>query len=325
MVQARGLRFRFRIGGRRWGFPRRRIKFGRRPSSLLPSSTESIPALVNVLEPGPVARRPHTWPVLAVSGALEVRIAESEAEIEAAQRLRYRVFYEEMAAAPSPQMRTERRDFDKYDAFCDHLLVIDRNMRDEQGDPVVVGTYRLLRGEVAAQHGGFYTSSEFDLTPLLNVSPPGTRFLELGRSCVLKSHRAKASTMQLLWRGNQLYIERYGIEIMFGCASFPGTDPDAHAMPLSYLHHFHGAPDGFRIRARPELYVDMNRLPKDAIDLKDALRALPTLVKGYVRIGAYIGDGAVIDKQFGTTDVLIYLAVSRIDERWRSKFDRIGV
>ena len=324
MVQSRGLRFRFRIGGRRWGFPRRRIQFGRRVSPAPPSSTESSPALVNVLEPRAAARRPHTWPVLAVSGALEVRIAETETEIEAAQRLRYRVFYEEMAAAPTPQMRSERRDFDKYDAVCDHLLVVDRNMRDERGQPVVVGTYRLLRGEVAALHGGFYTSSEFDLSPMLKMSPPGTRFLELGRSCVLKSHRAKASTMQLLWRGNQLYIERYGIEVMFGCASFAGTNPEEHAMALSYLHHFHSAPEEFRIRARPELYVDMNRMPKEAIELKDALRALPTLIKGYIRIGAFIGDGAVIDKQFGTTDVLIYFPVSRIDGRWLSKFDRIG-
>ena len=278
-----------------------------------------------MLEPGLVSRGPHTWPVLAVSGALEVRIAESESEIEAAQRLRYRVFYEEMAAAPTPQMRSERRDFDKYDAVCDHLLVVDRNMHDEQGEPVVVGTYRLLRGEVAARHGGFYTSSEFDLAPMFKTLPPGTRFLELGRSCVLKSHRTRAGTMQLLWRGNQLYIQRHGIEVLFGCASFPGTNPDDHALPLSYLHHFHSAPEDFRIRALPELYVEMNRMPKEAIDLKDALRALPTLVKGYIRIGAFIGDGAVIDKQFGTTDVLIYFPVSRIDERWRNKFDRVGV
>jgi putative hemolysin len=324
MVQARGLMFRFRLGGRRWGFPHRRIQFGRRASPASPPA-ESTPALVNVLDQGPVARRPHRWPVLAVSGALEVRIAETEAEIEAAQRLRYRVFYEEMAAAPTPEMRTQRRDFDKYDPVCDHLLVIDRNMRDDEGRPVVVGTYRLLRGEVAALHGGFYTSSEFDLAPMLKVAAPGTRFLELGRSCVLKSHRARASTMQLLWRGNHLYIERYGIEVMFGCASFPGIDPEAHALPLSYLHHFHRAPEGFRIRARPELYVEMNRMPKESIDIKAALRALPTLIKGYVRIGAFIGDGAVIDRQFGTTDVLIYFPVSRIDQRWRSKFDRISV
>jgi L-ornithine Nalpha-acyltransferase len=182
-----------------------------------------------------------------------------------------------------------------------------------------------LRAEVAALHGGYYSSSEYDLAPMLKDNPPGTRFLELGRSCVLKSHRAKASTMQLLWRGNHIYIERYGIEVMFGCASFPGTDPDALALPLSYLHHFHRAPEGSRICARPELYVEMNRMAKDGIDPKEALRALPTLIKGYVRAGAYVGDGAVIDKQFGTTDVLIYFPVSRIDQRWRSKFDRIGV
>src|SRR5262245_47257685 len=137
MVQARGLMFRFRFGRRRWGFSRRRIQFGRRPSPAS-ASTESAP-LVNVLEPGPAAPRPHMRPVLAVSGSLEVRIAETEAEVEAAQRLRYRVFYEEMAAAPTPEMRSQRRDFDKYDAVCDHLLVIDRNMRDEHGQPAVVG------------------------------------------------------------------------------------------------------------------------------------------------------------------------------------------
>jgi putative hemolysin len=324
MVQARGLSFRFRRTARRWGFPRR-VQFGRRPVLVTTSAKEAAPALVNVLEPKAPPRALHAWPVLAASGALEVRIAQSEAEIEAAQRLRYRVFYEEMAAVPTPEMRAARRDFDKYDGFCDHLLVIDRNMQDEHGGPTVVGTYRLLRGEVAALNGGFYTSSEFDLGPLLHTYPPTTRFLELGRSCVLKSHRARASTMQLLWRGNQLYIEHHGIEVMFGCASFAGTDPEAHALPLSYLHHHHRAPEGYRIRARPELYVEMNRMPKESIDMKEALRALPTLIKGYVRIGAFIGDGAVIDRQFGTTDVLIYFPVSRIDERWRSKFDRIGV
>jgi len=251
-------------------------------------------------------------------------VAESAAEIEAAQQLRYRVFYEEMSAIPTPQMRAQRRDFDKYDEFCDHLLVVDGNIRDPDGNAAVVGTYRLLRGEIAALHGGYYTSSEYDLGPLTKSNPPATKFLELGRSCVLKSHRAKASTMQLLWRGNQLYVEHYGIGVMFGCASFPGTDPDAHALSLSYLHHFHRMPEGSRIVARPELYVEMNRMAKDAIDPKEALRTLPPLIKGYVRTGAYIGDGAVIDRQFGTTDVLIYFPVSRIDERWRSKFDRIG-
>jgi putative hemolysin len=260
------------------------------------------------------------WPILATSAALEVRLAETEAEVEAAQRLRYRVFYEEMAAVPSPAMRDHRRDFDRFDDFCDHMLVLDRAASDEDGQPAVVGTYRLMRDVDAARAGGFYTAGEFNISPMLACVPAGTRLLELGRSCVLKSYRAKPVTMQLLWRGVMMYVARFSIDIMFGCASLPGTDPDTLALPLAYLHHFHGMPAGSSVRARPELYVDMNRLPKDAIDVKEALRALPPLVKGYVRAGAGIGDGAVIDRQFGTTDVFIDFPVSKMDIRYRNRF-----
>lgn len=323
MGPARRVRFRFGIVGRRWGFPRRRPHFGRRPVAAAGlQQQESAASIVTAHEPVPVPARDHTWPVLAAHGALEVRIAESEYEIEAAQRLRYRIFYEEMSAIPTPKMREQQRDFDRYDEFCDHMLVVDRDVRDAHGEPAVVGTYRLLRGEVAARHGGYYTSSEFDLTPMLTGNAPGTRYLELGRSCVLKSYRAKAITMQLLWRGIVVYLDRYAIDVMFGCGSLPGTDPDALKLPLSYLHHFHSVPEGQRVAARPELCVSMNRMAKEAIDPKEALRALPPLIKGYVRAGSFIGEGAVIDRQFGTTDVLIYFPVSRIGERWRSKFGR---
>ena len=322
MALTRRVRFRFRIGGRRWGFPRRRVQFGRRNPVNASLQQESPTTVVNVHEPALQPIRQETWPVLATAGSLEVRIADSEYEIEAAQRLRYRVFYEEMSAVPTPQMRAERRDFDRYDEFCDHLLVVDRSLRDDNGEAAVVGTYRLLRGEVAALHGGYYTSSEYDLAPMLHANPPGTRFLELGRSCVLKAYRTRPITMQSLWRGTVLYVDRFGIDVMFGCGSLPGTDPDALKLPLSYLHHFHRAPEGSRIRARSELYVEMNRTPKEGIDLKEGLRALPPMVKGYVRAGSYIGEGAVIDRQFGTTDVLIYFPVSRIEKRWRTRFAR---
>jgi putative hemolysin len=320
MGPARRVKFRFGIGVRRWGFARR-PQFGRRATQAA-GLQETTPSLVSVHEPLPATPHDHAWPVLATHGSLELRMAETEYEIEASQRLRYRVFYEEMNAIPTPQMREERRDFDRYDEFCDHMLVIDRDVRDMQGEPAVVGTYRLLRGDVAAGHGGYYTSSEYDLTPMLKGNPPGTRYLELGRSCVLKSYRAKAVTMQLLWRGIVVYLDRYAIDVMFGCGSLPGTDPDALKLPLSYLHHFHSAPADQRVAARPELYVSMNRMAKADIDPKEALRKLPPLIKGYVRAGSYIGDGAVIDKQFGTTDVLIYFPVSHIGERWRSKFGR---
>ncbi len=276
--------------------------------------------MVNIHEPGPLEGRLEQWPVLAASGALEVRLAETDSEVEAAQRLRYRVFYEEMTAVPSPAMRETRRDFDRFDEVCDHLLVIDRSLIDEDGQPAVVGTYRLMRDVDAARVGGFYTSTEFDIAPMLTGIEAGSRLLELGRSCVLKAYRSKPATMQLLWRGLMVYVARFSIDLMFGCASFAGTDPKALALPLSYLHHYHPMPDELRVRAIASQCVDMNLLPKDAIDPKEALRALPPLLKGYLRAGVCIGDGAVIDRQFGTIDVFIYCPVAKIDARYRNRF-----
>ena len=277
--------------------------------------------MVNVYEPGPLEGRLAQWPVLATAGALEVRLAETEGEVEAAQRLRYRVFYEEMTAIPSPEMRAQQRDFDQFDEFCDHMLVVDRERHDEDGQPAVVGTYRLMRDADAKRAGGFYTSGEYAIGRTL-AEWRGKNLLELGRSCILREYRSKPSTMQLLWRGVIVYDLRFSVDLMFGCASLHGTDPDALALPLSYLHHYHRMPEGMRVRARPELYVEMNRMSKEAIDPKAALHALPPMIKGYLRAGALIGDGAVIDRQFDTTDVLIYFPFANVDARYVSRFGR---
>jgi putative hemolysin len=276
--------------------------------------------VVNIYEAGPFEGRMEQWPVLAVSGALEVRLAETEHEIEQAQRLRYTVFYEEMSALPSPAMRESGRDFDKYDEVCDHLLVVDRDAHDEDGQPLVVGTYRLTREKDARRAGGFYTSSEYDLSAMLKGLPPGTKYLELGRSCILKSYRSRPGTMQLLWKGLMAYVARFDIDLMFGCASLPGIDVSDMALPLSYLHHFHPMPEHLRVKAQPDLYVPMNVLPRDRIDEREGIRSLPPMLKGYVRAGCCIGDGAVIDRQFGTTDVFIYFPLSTMDARYRSRF-----
>ena len=276
--------------------------------------------MVNIYEAGPFEGRLEQWPVLAVSGALEVRLAETEHEVEQAQRLRFKVFYEEMSAVPSPQMRETARDFDKYDDVCDHLLVVDRDAHDEDGQPLVVGTYRLTRKKDADKVGGFYTSSEYDLTAMLKGLPADFKYLELGRSCILKSYRARPGTMQLLWKGLMAYVARFDIDLMFGCASLPGIDVAEMALPLSYLHHFHPMPEHLKVRAQPELYVEMNRLPKEAIDEREGIRSLPAMLKGYVRAGCCIGEGAVVDRQFGTTDVFIYFPLSDLDARYKSRF-----
>jgi|SRR5690242_9312529 L-ornithine Nalpha-acyltransferase len=254
-------------------------------------------------------------------GALEVRLAQTAAEVRQAQKLRYRVFYQEGSAVPNPARLLARRDVDGYDAICDHLLVVDHAAPDRSAlnRPAVVGTYRLLRQPLAEDHGGFYSAGEFDIAALL-ARHSGLQFLELGRSCVLAPYRNKR-TVELLWHGIHAYILQNRCDVMLGCASLDGTDPKRLALPLSFLHHYARAPESWRAHALPERYIEMNRMAKEAIDPKEALRALPPLIKGYLRLGAYIGDGAVIDYEFGTTDVLIVLPVAAIKQRYLEHFD----
>ena len=254
-------------------------------------------------------------------GSLEVRLAQTAAEVRQAQKLRYRVFYQEGPAIPNPGRLFARRDVDSYDAICDHLLVLDHAARvgHPMHKPMVVGTYRLLRQPLAEEYGGFYTASEFDIGEL-TARHGNLQFLELGRSCVLAPYRNKR-TVELLWQGIHTYITQNRCDVMIGCASLDGTEPKRLALPLSFLHHYARAPEEWRAQALAERYVEMNRLSKESIDPKEALRALPPLVKGYLRLGAYIGDGAVVDHEFGTTDVLIVLPMSAIKQRYLQHFD----
>jgi putative hemolysin len=260
-------------------------------------------------------------PVLGRMGSLEVRLATTAQEIRQAQKLRFKVFYEEMSAAPNSLSLISRRDIDDYDAICDHLLVLDHDVRPRPlrpAKPKVVGTYRLLRQEVANRHWGFYTAGEYDIAPLIEAHR-SLRFLELGRSCVLKPYRNKR-TVELLWHGIWTYVLHHRIDVMIGCASLEGTDPQTLALPLSFLHHYASAPDEWQAGALPERYTPMNLLAKDAVDPKAALHALPPMIKGYLRLGASFGRGAVIDRQFGTTDVLVILPVSAINPRYIDHF-----
>jgi len=250
------------------------------------------------------------------AGNLMVRLAETPEEISAAQSLRYRVFYEEMGAIPSPRMKVLRSDFDSFDEVCDHLLVICKDRTDLPCG--VVGTYRILRQSVALSRGGFYSADEFDLSPLFRVDG---EIMELGRSCVDPGHRTKP-TMRLLWQAIAAYVQYYQIKILFGCASFVGTDPDKIKLPLSYLYHQHLAPEQIRPRAVNCRFVKLNLLPIQDIDLRSAWRVLPPLIKGYLRLGGFVGDGAVIDPQFNTTDVSIIVKTNQITEKYFRHYER---
>jgi putative hemolysin len=250
------------------------------------------------------------------AGNLGVRIAATAAEIDAAQALRYRVFYEEMGAKPSEDAARMRRDADQYDDIADHLLVVDHELGN--GAAGVVGTYRLIQPAGAAAVGGFYSAHEYDLSAI--EAFPG-RVLELGRSCVDSVYRGRA-VMQLLWRGIASYIAEQEVDLMFGCASLGGTDPEALAQELTYLYWHHLAPPALRMRALPERYVDMRRMDPATVDTRRTSVTLPPLIKGYMRLGGFVGDGAVIDQQFNTVDVAIVVKSDTVTDKYLKHYER---
>lgn len=246
-------------------------------------------------------------------GSLEVRLARTAAEIAAAQEVRYRVFHEELGAHSTSAQLLDHRDADRFDDICDHLLVIDTAL----GGPDlsrVVGTYRLLRDELAYASGGFYSSDEFELDSLV-VRQRGKRFLELGRSCVLPEYRSKR-TIEALWQGIWVYVSHHDIDVMVGCASFHGTVPAAHAQALSFLAHNCRPQPEWDVRAVAARHVDMDLMPAEAVNIKAALASMPPLIKGYLRLSAKVGDGCVVDHEFGTTDVFMILRVETISPRY---------
>ncbi len=247
------------------------------------------------------------------SGNMEVFVASTEADIAASQALRYRVFMDEMGAKPTAEMQAIRRDFDEFDTACDHLLVAEHQ---PAGGYRVVGTYRLLRHESMKKIGHFYSEGEFDIG---EIKKSGLSILEVGRSCVDPAFRSR-SVMQLLWRGIGAYVNKFNIELMFGCASFSGVDPQAHRMALSYLHHYHLTPENLRPFALPSRYIEMNLMEKDAVNVKEAFVSLPALIKGYLRLSGTIGLGAVIDSQYNTTDVSIVVKTDLVTEKYAARY-----
>ena len=240
-------------------------------------------------------------------GTLEVRLARTPEEFAGAQRLRFQVFRESRSSLACCR---EASDRDEFDPHCDHLIVMDTT----PGATETVATCRLLPRDVAEAGSGFYSSREFDLGPLI-AAHPGARLLEVGRSCVAERHRARRAA-ELMWHGLWRYTLERRADILFGCASFDGTDLRTFAQPLAFLARHASAPLAWRARAWPDRYIAMDAPETGALDIRGAMRALPPLVRGYIKLGARVGDGAVIDHEFGTTDVLVMLRVKDIDPRY---------
>lgn len=247
-------------------------------------------------------------------GNLEIKMAETAEEVDAIQALRYRVFYEEMSAIPSKENQAKKRDIDKFDSFCDHLMVIDHSKGDDLLKSVV-GTYRLINRDVAEAHGGFYTAHEYDISNLLNNYEG--KILELGRSCTDTEYRDK-TTISLLWQGLAFYIFENDIDLLFGCASAEGLDYQQYAEGFSYLYHNHRVEDKYLPKSKK--YISMDLMPKEEIKERRAIRNLPALVKGYLMVNGKFGDGLFLDDDFNTTDVFIMVDTNMLAKRYRKHY-----
>jgi putative hemolysin len=240
--------------------------------------------------------------------------------VAAAQRLRYRVFVEEMGAVATPAEASLRRECDRFDPHFEHLILIDREATSPDPLDRVAGVYRLMTGERARAGIGFYGATEYDLSKLENYP---RKVVELGRSCVAAEYRG-GTAMHLLWSGLGEYVTTNDIEILFGVASFHGSDPKPIADALSYLHHGHLAPEDLRVRAHADHFVAMDLIPADKIDRKKALKQIPALIKAYIRLGGFVGEGAWVDHDFNTVDVCLLMDTMRMVQRYRSFYGKDG-
>lgn len=245
----------------------------------------------------------------------DLALASSDAEIRQAQRLRYDVFIEELGGDGTLVDHDARIEADRFDPHFDHLLLRDRR-RAPGAD--VVGVYRLMRADQAEAAGQFYSEDEYDLDVLKRS---GRRLMELGRSCLDIKYRGGAA-MYHLWSALADYVSQHEIEILFGVASFHGTDTQKLAQPLSLLYHRHLAPPPLRVRAQPAHFQSMDLVPEADLDRRGAMLQVPALIKAYLRLGGHVGEGAFVDHDFNTTDICLVMDTERMSERKKSIYTK---
>ncbi len=247
----------------------------------------------------------------------EVRLTRTKEERRQVRQLRYTVFVEEEGASATEEQKNLREEYDSYDRFAEYLAVFHNGK--------IVGTYRIINRDAAEKMGGFYTETEFDIS---KIKKSGANIAEMSRACVAPDYRENALVMRLLWAGLGEYIMRHKIGIVFGVASWVGTNPAASAQAISYLYYNHLSP--LRLRAtvestklapgvNPKL-TRMNILPEVFVDPAMARREMTPLVKGYLRINATFGRGVFIDKPFNSYDVFVMLRTKDMDALYRKHF-----
>ncbi len=272
------------------------------PNPILPLAT-----LLSSHKPAPAAAVLPSRTTVA-EPAFEAVWARTSDEVREAQRLRYQVFAEEMGARLEvPAGTPAGHDADRFDAYCEHLLVRARTTGDEPAP--VIGTYRVLTPEAAARAGGFYSETEFDLAPLASLR---SRMVELGRSCVHPDWRS-GSAILTLWGALAEFMHRNQLDTMIGCASISMRDGGHSAASLwERLCQTHMAPEELRVQARLPLPVHELRTDLDAEP--------PALIKGYLRCGARVLGAPAWDPDFNTADLPMMMRIADLPARYRRHF-----
>ena len=243
-----------------------------------------------------------------------IKLVQTKSELKKAQALRYSVFYKEKKAKPTLPKKLIRLDYDKIDKFADHLIVIDKNTKNK-----IVGTYRLIRGDVAELYGGYYSSTEFNLINIVN-NYQNKHILELGRSCVHQNYR-NGTIMNLLWKAIAEYVKLYDIKVLIGCASFSGTDPIKYSEELTYLRDNFSLPANLSVESYDNNIYPAYKLNNN--NNSNPLRTfakLPPLIKGYLRVGGKVSDNFFVDYRFNTIDLFVVVFTDDIDTRYKKKY-----
>ena len=256
---------------------------------------------------------------LTSTDQFEVRLARDNNEILAAQRLRYKVFIEEFGASLPKNDKNERLERDKFDQYCDHLILIDKWSKNNNDGPPVVGTMRLMDSTVAEKALGFYSATEYHLDKLVAKHKNS---LEIGRACVDKKYRASIA-MHFLWLGLADFVINRNVTLMFGVASFNGHNVLQFGSALTLLKEKFSAPEALGFKARAVGYIDMNIIPLDLLDQKKAMAQMPSLLKAFLRMGARISDGASFDSQFNTIDVGVMMLTDLMNSKYKERYGRV--
>jgi putative hemolysin len=243
-----------------------------------------------------------------------IKLAETKSELKQAQALRYSVFYKEKKAKPTFTKKIIKLDYDTIDKYADHLIVLDKKNKKNK----IVGTYRLIRGDVAKLFGGYYSSSEFNLINITN-NYKDKHILELGRSCVHQDYR-NGSIMNLLWKAIAEYVKLYDIKILLGCASFSGIEPTKYSDELSYLRQNFCLPEHLSVESFDKNIYPVYKLKENNSNQLRIFAKLPPLLKGYLRIGGKVSHNFYVDHNFNTIDLCVVVNTSDIDEKYRKKY-----